>query len=112
MVTRFSRYFQRSFAQFMCNLHNRKLVEKPTIKATDIESFFIHITELKARVDDLEEAISIHALQGGNTVHPHNKDLLDRCRITVSEAQGNFKQYLRDKEECYNSISKHYFVDL
>lgn len=97
----FSKFYERSFARFMDGLHRKGFLEKPKIKREDIESFFVHVTELKSRVEELEKEISIHAFNHSGVckhIHPHNKELLHRCRISESEAYGIYGDFMRERE--------------
>ena len=101
MMRGFSKFYERNFARFMDTLYKKGSLEKPKIKREDIESFFIHVTELKARVDELETEISIHAFNHSGTcrhIHPHNRELLHRCRISESEAYGVYGEFMNERE--------------
>ena len=95
----YSKYFQRSFSKFMDNLGSKRTIDKPSVKDSDIESFFIHVTELKARVLELEKAISVHCFEEKGQVHPHNKRLLNSCRINEREAYELWGEVLRFRDE-------------
>ena len=59
------------------------------ISRNEVLKFYDNVIRLSARVDFLEEMISEHALRcSSNGIHPHNKDLLDKCRISITEATG------------------------
>jgi len=102
-MDKFSKYFDRKFGRFMDNLYRKRLLDVPKLKDCDIESFFIHITELKARVEELEREISLHTFYPHKPLHPHNEELLRRCRISKSDAYNLVNEYVRMKEELKNS---------
>lgn len=101
MITKYSRYFQRTFAQFMDVIHHAKdrKVAKPQLKDSDIESFFIHVAELKARVEELETEIAKAYFRTSGT---HDQECLDRlakdCRLPQTELHERYDKYMRTLE--------------
>jgi hypothetical protein len=109
MIDRFSKYYKRTFALFMEKLYSNQILDKPTLKDQDIESFFIHVTELKARVEELEKAIVVHSFYKNEPLDIEDDSLLKNARISRQQAYDIFKEHkqqqlYRDDKTYYKTL--------
>jgi len=97
----------RNITRFWDKLYKGEPTDRPTVKDRDIESFFVHVAELKIRVEELEREIVIHALEKRfGSIHPHNEDLLRKCRIGMNEAMGVYREFEEARSKAQRSYIK------
>lgn len=69
-------------------------------KKDEVYTLCDKISCMSARIEFLEEIIIRHAFdRGPGRIHPHNKFLLEQCRISISEAVVTMKEIKERKEK-------------